>query len=79
MVMRMLAVIRQLHDVRKIFMRLDGGKCSDMLDMKQGLREGCVLAPLLFNMFFTAVRRGTEKRFLADEDILNNMVELQPK
>ena len=40
-------------------MRLDDGECSDMFDVKQGLRQGCtcVLAPLLLNMFFTAVLR----------------------
>ena len=39
----------------------------------------CVLAPLLFNMFFTAVLRVAEKRFLADAAITDNMVQLQRK
>ena len=37
------------------------------------------LAPLLFNMFLTAVLRVAEKRFLADAAITNNMVQLQRK
>ena len=36
-----------------------------------------MLAPLLFNMFITAVLRVDEKRFLADAAITDNMVQLQ--
>ena len=38
-----------------------------------------MLAPLLFNMFFTAVLRMAGKRFLADATITDNMVQLQRK
>ena len=63
---RMLAVIRQFHGGMQACGRLDDGECSDKFDVGQGLRQGCVLAPLLSNMFFTAVLRVAEKRFLAD-------------
>ena len=76
---RMLAVIRQFHDGMQACVRLDDGECSDNIDVGQGLRQGCVLAPLLFNMFFTAVLRVAAKRFLADAAITGNMVQLQRK
>ena len=74
---RMLAVIRQFRDGVQACARLDDGECSDKFDVGQGLRQGRVLAPLLLNMFFTAVLRVAEKRFLADAAITNNMVQLQ--
>ena len=71
---RMLAVIHQFHDGMQACVRLDDGECWDKFDVGQDLRQGCVLAPLLFNMFFTAVLRVTEIRFLADAAITDNMV-----
>ena len=76
---RMLAVIRQFHDGMQACVRLEDGKCSDTFDVGQGLRQGRVLASLLFNMFFTAVLCVAEKRFLADAAITDNMVQLQRK
>ena len=75
----MLAVIRQFHDGMKACVRLDDGESSDKYDVGQGLRQGCVLAALLFNMFFTAVLRVAEKRFLADPATTDNGVQVQRK
>ena len=76
---RMLAVIRQSHDGMQAYVRLNDGECSNKFDVGQGLRQGCVLAPLLFNMFITAILRVSEKGFLADAAITDNMVQLQRK
>ena len=70
----MLTVIRQFHDGMQACVRLD-----DTFDVGQGLRQGCVLAPLMFNMFFTAVPHVPEKRFLVDAAIMDNVVQLQRK
>ena len=76
---RMFAVIQRFHDGMQACVWRDDGECSDTFDVGQGLRQGCVLAPLLFNMYFTAVLHVAEKRFLADAAITDNMVQLQRK
>lgn len=47
-------------------MLLGDGECWDKFDVDQRLRQGCVLAPFLFNMFLTAVPRVTENAAIMD-------------
>ena len=72
----MITVIRQFHDGMRACVRLDDGECSEWFNVEQGLRQGCVLAPLLFNIFFAAVLRVALQRFSEDQDIMANLVHL---
>ena len=71
----MISVIRQFHDGMRACVQLDDRMCSRWLTVEQGFRQGCVLAPLLFNIF-VAVINVTSTRFKADEGILDALVHL---
>ena len=73
---QMVAVIRQLHDGIRACVRPDDGACSGWFDEEQGLRQGCVLSPLLFNMFFAAVLNVVLQRFSEETVILAELVHL---
>ena len=73
----MIAVIRQFHEVMRVCVRYDNGDCSEEFNVEQGLHQGCVLLPLLFNIFFTAALLVAVQRFSEDPDILDDLVHLQ--
>ena len=60
-----LAVISKFHDAIQARVQFDDGEYSDKFDARQDLRQGCVLTPLVFKLFFTAVLRVAVKRFLS--------------
>ena len=52
---RLVKIVRQFHD--GIMARvLDDGNASDPFPVKNGVKQGCVLAPTLFSLLFSAMR-----------------------
>ena len=72
--MKIPSVFRKFHDGMGARVRTDDGEHSELFDATQGLRQGCVLSPLLFNMFFAAVIHIVLVRFSEDEYIVGDLV-----
>ena len=73
---QMIEVIRQFHDGMRACVRSDDGRCSEWFEMAQGLRQGCILSPLLINVFFAAILRVVLEIFSKDEGILADLIHL---
>ena len=73
----MLEVIRQLHDGMRACVRNDDGQYSEWFEVAQELRQGCVLSPLLFDVFFAAIILVALERFCTGVDILADLIHLQ--
>ena len=56
---------------------MDDGTCSDWFSVGQGLRQGCNLAPLLFNLFFAAMLMVAFGDFENDANLMEGMVKVR--
>ena len=72
---RMISIIRQFHDGMRACSRLDGGRTSEWFEVRQGFRQDCVLAHLLFNIF-TTVLSTAEKQFRVDPAVVADLVNI---
>ena len=74
---QMIEVIRQFHDGMRACPRSDDGRCWEWFEVTQGLRQRCILSPLLFNVFFAAILLVALERFSKDASILADLIHLQ--
>jgi len=74
---KMLTIIRNFHEGMRARVRADDGEHSDWFNVTQGLRQGCVLSPLLFNVFFAAAIHIVLVRLSKDECIVRDLVHLE--
>ena len=51
----MLSIIKSFHDGMMAEVRVGGGQTTDSIAVKNGLQQGCTLAPSLFNLYFNAM------------------------
>ena len=74
---KMNTVIHQFHEGMRAHVRTDDGEHSEWFDVNQGARQGCVLSPLLFKIFFASVIHAVLIRFSEDPDTLRGFVCLE--
>ena len=74
-----ISVIRQFHDGMRACVRLDDRVSSRWFAVERGLRQGCILAPLLFNILFAAVINVVSARVKAGKGIMDALVHPRKK
>ena len=75
----MISVIRRFHDGMRAYVRLDDRVCARGFAVEQGLRQGWVLAPLLFNIFFAVVVNVASTRFKVGKGIMDALIHPRKK
>jgi len=65
---RFLRVLKALHDGARVRVIGGGGK-SDPFEVCTGVRQGCVIAPVIFNLFLAAVMLAAKQRIKPEDCI----------
>ena len=73
---RMTMIIRIFHDGMRSRVQLDYGDFSAWFNVCQGLRQGCMLSPLFFNIVFAAVIIVVLQKFAEGPLIVSDLVYL---
>lgn len=63
----------------RVCVRLDSDECSVSFPVEEAVREGCLLAPLVFNIFIVSVIYMTLTRFETDKDVMDVFMSLRNK
>ena len=53
---RFIELVRELHEGMKVRVRF-GGELSESFEVSRGVKQGCVLAPVLFNIYVQCITR----------------------
>ena len=72
----MLKIVRSLHDGIRARGRTVDGEQSERFDVTQRLRQGRVLSPLLFKVFYAAALHVVLVRVSQDEAIVMDLAQL---
>ena len=72
---KMLRIIRNYPDGMRASVRTDACERSQCFAFTQGLRQGCVLSLLLFNVFFAAALHVVLVRFSKDKAIVRDLAQ----
>ncbi|CAH1259012.1 PKD1L3 [Branchiostoma lanceolatum] len=65
---KFLAVMKALHEGAMVRVLGGGGK-SDPFEVGTGVRQGCVIAPVIFNLFIAAVMMAAKQHILPEDCI----------
>ena len=55
-----LRLIKNIYEMQRVALQL-GGEPMDWIDIKRGVRQGCVMSPDLFNIFAEFIMRNIEE------------------
>ena len=75
---KMISIIRGFHENMQARV-LVHGQLSNVIEVTGGLRQGCPLAPVLFNIYFAAVLNATSLEIHENPSIAPNLASLKPK